>query len=1178
MKTTKNLLVYLLIMVNPVSSLMAGTEDLDSTFLTDSVRSRHIAHAPVFDSLIAGKPNVVISLDSSAEMLLPAYSIESFDPDNGDGRIGYFVSEAQYRYDAQEKLFVIDPSLKRGDELAWDGQFLNWLTMKRCDLAKLLLIGENVTKIDESGDQKTRAIQGCQARAHSVVTIEFKSSSQYSPISDYQQITIENGYFQTGLAPSQRFNIRLLSPSKRPGLLDELSAKVNWLFLAKGGRVLSSLDIIKSNIENTSFTGDRKQAFADQFQKYQNRVMTGDIPFNESEQPYFDKVQGVELPCKRVSFLYVSSSFNSVGNNTLPDIDCKPNLSGDQSIHRYHVISDMSGGMAADNTVGAVYWPHQVNDLISALVISSDEKALNENQRIVSGTTLGKGMFLQSSYMHVKSQENERLTWVGELDALMMDSTGRKRHDDGDGVIETTNIDPIVDTCFDQLEKVIRVKLSYHEDKRPSARDVEMCSNLVYKYFYEDLRYLWRAGEILSKVSDSDVSKQREFESPDITRRYINTNILGQETDFLAASFQPSHVGLLNTRDPDEAQRIIEFVRGKDQLGMRSRKLGGQVNKLGDFIHSKPVVVGAPAENLHLLQDDKSYLDFFRQYQNRRRVVYIGGNDGLLHSFNAGWFDEEEQKHVTYMPGRSDWQLGQEIWGFVPMNVLPHLKYLTREHYGASVSDHIYLLDQTPYIVDVKIFGRGGVSGQNDRTYYNTKGEKISDEAHPNGWGTILVVGLGLGGSESQLYLNPDIDDGDQSENVLSIRPSYLIFDITDSEQAPKLLTEFTHEKLSSSFSMPTVVTKKNKSEGLRWYMAFGSGPSTQIAGGVRTLVDQNAHLFMLDLHTMQLSKHFAQQGVLDLNESNAFVGGLASADYDLDAETDAVYFGTASLQDDQTGLPEWGGKLHRLRNLGRRTPNWGKEVLFDAQSPVIHSPSLSIDKSQNRWIHFGTGVLLNHNDLLSQSQNYLFGIKEPRNTEGTFAMEGGISTASRSVSFSQLMDVTDIRLNGFSYRQANMLAPSSFSNDGIKELDRLLQSFEDKNNYQAGWFKRLSPGESVSDRGGVLGGVYFQNTFQPVRDYCSFDGDSIHYMLNHTTGTPLSNADFRSPTNNAGSAFKEVVKSKSPVQSVLYLGERRNNGVVNILNPHSDGSDQQDNLELNGVFSKEISWRVLRK
>ena len=121
------------------------------------------------------------------------------------------------------------------------------------------------------------------------------------------------------------------------------------------------------------------------------------------------------------------------------------------------------------------------------------------------------------------------------------------------------------------------------------------------------------------------------------------------------------------------------------------------------------------------------------KYRNRRQVVYAGANDGMLHAFNGGYFHRGDDISTTTktehgyftrnpMNNTSGKQLGHELFGFIPQELLPHLKWLTKPDYT-----HVYYVDLTPKVTDARIF--------------------TADTDHPNGWGTILMGGFRLGGS-----------------------------------------------------------------------------------------------------------------------------------------------------------------------------------------------------------------------------------------------------------------------------------------------------------------------------------------------------------------------------------------------------------------------------------------------
>ena len=65
-------------------------------------------------------------------------------------------------------------------------------------------------------------------------------------------------------------------------------------------------------------------------------------------------------------------------------------------------------------------------------------------------------------------------------------------------------------------------------------------------------------------------------------------------------------------------------------------------------------------------------------------MVYIGGNDGMLHAFDA--------------------TTGDELWAFVPRTVLPKMYRLAETAYATS---HEFFVDGSPTVGDAFFNGSG---------------------------------------------------------------------------------------------------------------------------------------------------------------------------------------------------------------------------------------------------------------------------------------------------------------------------------------------------------------------------------------------------------------------------------------------------------------------------------------
>lgn len=168
---------------------------------------------------------------------------------------------------------------------------------------------------------------------------------------------------------------------------------------------------------------------------------------------------------------------------------------------------------------------------------------------------------------------------------------------------------------------------------------------------------IWEAGAILKTLHTSD--------------RRIFTALGDVEYEFSAGNAADLRLAMGAATDV-EAENLITWGRGDDVNGYRTRQ--GWI--LGDIVHSTPVVVGPPAG----FTGEESYQTFFTANENRRKLVYVGANDGMMHAFDA----------VT----------GDEAWAFVPEFALPDFAAMADSGYC-----HTYTCDQTVTVMDIQIAG-----------------------------------------------------------------------------------------------------------------------------------------------------------------------------------------------------------------------------------------------------------------------------------------------------------------------------------------------------------------------------------------------------------------------------------------------------------------------------------------
>jgi type IV pilus assembly protein PilY1 len=150
--------------------------------------------------------------------------------------------------------------------------------------------------------------------------------------------------------------------------------------------------------------------------------------------------------------------------------------------------------------------------------------------------------------------------------------------------------------------------------------------------------------------------------------RTIYTNSGGSLVTFLDANLTVSQraamtfVGMptAGSRATTSAD-VVDYLRGnnareesetKGSLRTRSQPATGWSEILGDIVNSTPVFVGKPNDQLYsgsTFLGASSYGSFAAAQSSRLGVLYVGGNDGMLHAFNAN----NGKEVFAFMPNAS---------------------------------------------------------------------------------------------------------------------------------------------------------------------------------------------------------------------------------------------------------------------------------------------------------------------------------------------------------------------------------------------------------------------------------------------------------------------------------------------------------------------------------------------
>jgi Tfp pilus tip-associated adhesin PilY1 len=183
--------------------------------------------------------------------------------------------------------------------------------------------------------------------------------------------------------------------------------------------------------------------------------------------------------------------------------------------------------------------------------------------------------------------------------------------------------------------------------------------------------------------------------------------------------------------DDDDAGKSLRFIWGDRDPIMTTTEANQKYlgTKLGDIFHSNPLIVGQPAEVPYFMSNLNNYQAFYKTHRQRRRVLYAGANDGLLHAFDIGVFNRDASVCSTLsdgsLPPCYDLGTGVELFAFAPRSVMQIFKPL-KDAVGAQTKQTEWTVDGAPSAADVFIDA-------------NHAGTPV---AANRAWHTVLVGGM----------------------------------------------------------------------------------------------------------------------------------------------------------------------------------------------------------------------------------------------------------------------------------------------------------------------------------------------------------------------------------------------------------------------------------------------------
>jgi len=262
--------------------------------------------------------------------------------------------------------------------------------------------------------------------------------------------------------------------------------------------------------------------------------------------------------------------------------------------------------------------------------------------------------------------------------------------------------------------------------------------------------------------------------------------------------------GLSDTKKASAATAVMNFIAGDatnedlhvDNLWTFRKRS----SVLGDIINSTPVVVSAPHRNYEATAGEGDYPAWAAANQDRKDVVYVGANDGLLHAFATGTGESDDTGG------------GTELFAYVPRPLFSKLYRLTKEDYGATTA-HTSFVD----------------------------GPIAEGDVYTNGsWKSVLVGALGRGtgtrtGTQG-VYAIRSPDNPGATNEIAQVH----LWDFTDhdhDESDPGNVDQNNVDKFDMGYVLgkPTIARVLN-SDGTstRWVAIFGNGVNSSEDDGYR--------------------------------------------------------------------------------------------------------------------------------------------------------------------------------------------------------------------------------------------------------------------------------------------------------------------------------------------------------
>lgn len=602
-----------------------------------------------------------------------------------------------------------------------------------------------------------------------------------------------------------------------------------------------------------------------------------------------------------------------------------------------------------------------------------------------------------------------------------------------------------------------------------------------------------------------------------------------------ATSLTPAQIAALRTNpDTNSADTVPSpWSASTDPGSMRLNYLRGDgtneglastnyrrraTTKLGDVVNSNPNFVGPPNSGYPDNLESASYSAFVTANRNRKPVLYVGANDGMLHGFNACPPDGEVNR-PTACSGST---LGAELLAFVPSQIYRTLSKLTSRGY-----QHEYYVDGSPAVEDAFV---------------------------GSAWKSVLVGGMNRGG-QSIYALDVTNPENFSESNAASL----VMWEFTDADDpdlgytfGTPLIRKMANGKWAAIVSGGYNNSQGTTNDAAEVQCTAGSGTSADpyTPAGCTTSRNGQGFIFVIFLDgptgtngQWRLGIDYVKLATGTGYGSASTPNGLGSpfaADVDGDAKVDLIYAGDLlgnvwRFDMTSTTPSTWaidGSRLRLFTATVSGSPSTVQPITAGMEG-VLHPSGKGV------LVSFGTGKYLEATDVASPfTTQTIYGIWDkggttadradsatvPGRSTGSLmqqSLQGGITNIFTNPDGSVSRITTKYQPN---YTAASRTDPDTTLWDGASALEDRLNAVSPVQTtpVQLGWALDLFNAQSTGIPSGeriiyapfVRNGIVFYSSLWPLSNTCvgSTAGDNI--TLKIVTGARPEESVFDTDAN----------------------------------------------------------------